>query len=81
VGSGAYTAHWTGDIKSSWEGLRSSIADIMTDSLAGIPFTGADICGFNDRATEELCARWIAAGAFYPLARDHHADGYQELYR
>eukprot|EP00884_Botryococcus_braunii_P001437 jgi/Botrbrau1/11294/Bobra.0038s0060.1 len=81
VGSGAYTAHWTGDIKSSWEGLRSSIAGIMTDSLAGIPFTGADICGFNDHATEELCARWIAAGAFYPLSRDHHSDGYQELYR
>eukprot|EP00884_Botryococcus_braunii_P001446 jgi/Botrbrau1/11301/Bobra.0038s0064.1 len=81
VGSGAYTAHWTGDIKSSWEGLRSSIPDIMTNSLAGIPFMGADICGFNDYATEELCARWIAAGAFYPLARDHHADGYQELYR
>ena len=81
VGTGAYAAHWTGDTLSSWDDLRDTLPAIMSAGMAGIPFTGADICGFMKYASEELCARWIAAGAWYPYARDHHADGFQELWR
>ena len=42
---------------------------------------GADICGFMNLASPELCARWIALGAWYPYARVHHAQSFQELYR
>ena len=81
VGTGAYAAHWTGDTLSSWDDLRDTLPAILSAGMAGIPFTGADICGFMKYASEELCARWIAAGAWYPYARDHHADGFQELWR
>lgn len=43
--------------------------------------SGGVLAGFMNLATEELCARWIAVGAFYPYARMHHAQGFQELYR
>lgn len=81
LGSGAYAAHWTGDTNSRWSDMRWSITTVLNNGIAGISFTGADICGFMEKATEELCARWIAVGAFYPYARDHHSDGWQELFR
>ena len=81
VGTGAYAAHWTGDTLSSWDDLRATLPTVLSSGIAGIPFVGADICGFMKYASEELCARWAAAGAWYPYARDHHADGFQEFWR
>uniref|UniRef100_A0A0M3JDJ7 Glyco_hydro_31 n=1 Tax=Anisakis simplex TaxID=6269 RepID=A0A0M3JDJ7_ANISI len=69
--SGHYAGHWLGDNSADFADLRSSVINIQAFNMFGIPFVGADICGFYHPATLNLCARWHQLGAFYSLSRVH----------
>ncbi|XP_076337317.1 lysosomal alpha-glucosidase-like isoform X2 [Tachypleus tridentatus] len=77
-GLGRYSGHWSGDIYSRWDYLSSSVPDLLAFNIFGVPFMGADICGFFENVTEDLCIRWIEVGAFYPFCRNHNDEDSQD---
>ena len=74
IGHGKYGFHWLGDNISNFEMMLWSISGIFNYNIFGVPFSGADICGFHGSSTDELCARWHILGSFYPFSRNHNVD-------
>ncbi|HLI46180.1 MAG TPA: alpha-glucosidase MalA [Geobacterales bacterium] len=73
-----YAAIWTGDVPSTWEGLKLTLAILLNLSLSGISFCGCDLGGFVERGDYELIARWHQACAFVPFYRVHKDKGATE---
>ena len=70
-----YAAVWTGDNSSYWAHLELSLTMLLGLGLSGVSFTGVDVPGFLGRASGEMLVRWMQAGTFYPLLRNHSAKG------
>lgn len=78
LGSGRWTAHWLGDNWSRWTNLHYSIIGMLQFNQFGIPYVGADICGFLENSNAQMCQRWMELGAFYPFSRNHNVAGANE---
>ncbi|CAF0745626.1 unnamed protein product [Didymodactylos carnosus] len=72
IGSGQWSGHWLGDNEATWHEMKRSLIGMIEFNWFGIPFNGADICGFDKTPTEEMCIRWMQVGAFYPFSRNHN---------
>lgn len=73
AGMGKFGSKWLGDNFSQVNYMGYSVTGIMLMNIFGIPFAGADICGFIGNTTPDLCARWTVLGALYPFSRNHNA--------
>ncbi|XP_010623078.1 neutral alpha-glucosidase C isoform X1 [Fukomys damarensis] len=71
AGSQKFGAVWTGDNTAEWSYLKISIPMLLTLSITGISFCGADVGGFIGNPEAELLVRWYQAGAYQPFFRGH----------
>lgn len=62
--AGSFSGHWLGDNTAAWSHLKYNIIGLLEFNLFGIPYIGADICGYFRNTTEQLCQRWMQLG-FY----------------
>ncbi|XP_037083807.1 neutral alpha-glucosidase AB-like [Pollicipes pollicipes] len=75
AGSQRFGAKWTGDNTAQWSHLQYTIPMLLSSSVAGISFIGADIGGFFGDPDTELLTRWYQVAAFQPFMRAHaHID-------
>jgi alpha-glucosidase len=73
AGAQRYASTWTGDNRSTWDHLKLSIGMTVNSGLAGLPFNGPDVGGFDGDCEPELFTRWIQLGAMMPYFRVHSA--------
>ncbi|KAJ1659441.1 glucosidase II [Dispira simplex] len=75
AGTQRISAVWTGDNTASWSHLEASVPMILSNTIAGLHFIGADVGGFFGKPDPELLTRWYQIGAFQPFYRAHaHID-------
>ncbi len=68
-----YAGTWSGDIGTSWDGLRISLTFTLGLGCSGMPYSGPDIGGFDAHPSDELYVRWFQLAAYLPFFRVHCA--------
>ena len=67
AGSQRWGAVWTGDNAAQWSHLKQAAPMLLSMSVCGLIFVGADAGGFFGDPDAELMARWIQAAAYTPF--------------
>lgn len=75
AGTQRYAWNWTGDVESTWAGLRQQVATITGLGLSGVPYSGPDIGGFSGIPDDELYLRWMQMAVLLPFCRTHSVVG------
>ncbi|CDW82855.1 neutral alpha-glucosidase ab [Stylonychia lemnae] len=68
-GGQKFAAKWTGDNSATFQELSISISQILSLSITGIQFVGADVPGYAGQPTDELYVMFYQLGIFYPFFR------------
>ena len=71
IGSHRYGGIWTGDNAANWDHLLLNLKMMPSLNMCGYLYSGADIGGFGQTASEDLVLRWMSLGIFTPLFRNH----------
>lgn len=75
IGTGAYSAVWSGDNCATYHHLRLAIPTALNLGLSGIPFNGCDVGGFGGDTPEALMLDWMKACFLFPFFRNHTMHG------
>lgn len=74
-GSQKYAWSWTGDTNSTWDDLKKSLSQVVSNGISGIPFTGSDVGGYHGSPSDELIIRWFQLATWcYPFFRQQSSS-------
>jgi len=62
---------WSGDARSSFEGMAAALRGGLSLSMSGVPFWSHDMGGFYGEVKEEVFIRWCQFGLFSSHSRLH----------
>jgi len=72
AGTHRYGAIWTGDNFALWSHYERAVPMLLSLSIVGLSFTGADVGGFFKHPDKALITRWHQFGSLaYPFYRSH----------
>ncbi|KAI8853797.1 glycosyl hydrolases family 31-domain-containing protein [Chytridium lagenaria] len=71
TGSQRFGAVWTGDNNATWSHLKATVPILLSLSVSGLTFVGADVSGFFNNPEPELFVRWYQTASFQPFFRGH----------
>jgi alpha-glucosidase len=75
AGNQQWAWNWTGDVETSWAGLRQQVATVLGLGLSGVVYAGSDIGGFTGVPDAELYLRWLQMSVLLPFCRTHSVVG------